>query len=183
MTTTIDGCRTADLLGPPWEPSPAGPMWSSRAVDDTLRGTVLAFFTEPDFFFRTAEPATRPEWEVLDLLGDTTRVLFAGGRPVGLYDWENVGGDHGCHVQLSLRLTAAVPLPVWQQAFSEVVTARRWQQEIVRLAFPVHEFDERGLRLARSLGLTDEGVLRNVVRHGGRPHGLVFFSRVWEPRS
>jgi hypothetical protein len=186
MTTILDDARLPGA-GPSGEPTapigPAVPTWSARPVGDAVRGTVLGFFTEPDFYFRTARPDTRPEWEILALLGDTTRVLFADGRPVGLYAWENVGGDHGCHFELTLRLTAATPAPVWRAAFAEVVAALRWQQEVVRLAFPVYEFDHGGMEFARSLGLKDEGVLRNVVHHAGRSHGLVYFSRIWEPRS
>lgn len=157
------------------------PCWSARAFTDADRDTVLALFSEPDFYYRTAEPDTRPEWEVLDLVGDDSRVLFADGEPVGLYSVEGIGSDHGCHYLLHLRLTGSASLSWWQSAYREVVRGLRWRVEVIRLALMIGEFDERGLEVARSLGLTEEGTLAEVVVHGGRRSGYVYFSQIWTP--
>ena len=159
------------------------PEWSARAYGDRDREAVLEMFTEPDFYYRTAQPDTRPEWEILDLLAEDTRVLLAHGEPVGLYALENEGSDHGCHYRLDLRLHAAAPPAWWRGAFAEVVRATRWRREVVRLALRVAEFDQRGLAITRSLGLTEEGVLTDTTIHEGRRYGYVFFSRVWTPAS
>jgi hypothetical protein len=159
------------------------PKWSSRAFSDRDRDAVLALFTESDFYFRTGRPDTRPEREVIDLLGDDSQVLLADGEPVGLYAVEPVGSDHGCHYLLHLRLRAAAPLSWWTAAYDEVVRATRWRREVVRLAATFHEFDEPGLRFARALGLTEEGTLAGVEAHGGQRSGHVFFSQIWTPTS
>ena len=157
--------------------------WSARAYGDQDREAVLRMFTEPDFYYRTAQPDTRPEWEILELLADDTRVLLADGEPVGLYSLENEGSDHGCHFRLNLRLHAAAPSAWWRAAFDEVVRATLWRREVVRLALRVGEFDQRALAIARSLGLTEEGVLADTTLHEGRRYGYVFFSRLWTPTS
>jgi hypothetical protein len=164
-------------------PQTEAPVWSGRPFTARDRDAVLGFFTEPDFYFRTAQPDTRPEWEVLELLGDDTRVLLADGEPVGLWAWDGIGSDHGCHYQLHLRLHAAAPPQWWRSAFDEAVRALRWRRELVRLAWLAGEFDERGLEVARSLGLTEEGTLGDVTVHEGRRYGYVFFSRIWTPTS
>jgi hypothetical protein len=144
---------------------------------------VLGFFTEPDFHFRTAWPDTRPEWEVLELLTEDTRLITADGVPVGLYEVEEIGGVHACHLQLQLRLTARLPLADWPAAYQEVMRGLRWEREVVRLSVLVGAYDERGLAAARLTGLREDGTLPDLlVRDGGR-HGTVFFSRIWEPGS
>jgi hypothetical protein len=159
------------------------PLWSARPYTDQDRDAVLDLFGEPDFYFRTTQPDTRPEWEILALLDDDTRVLLADGTPVGLFALEGVGSDHGCHRQLHLRLTAAAPAHWWESAYREVVRGVRWRHELVRITFTAGEFDDRGLRAARALGLTDEGTLADVVLHEGRPYGYVYFSQIWAPTS
>ncbi|HEX6498610.1 MAG TPA: hypothetical protein VF054_06210 [Micromonosporaceae bacterium] len=159
------------------------PHWSARRYTDADRDTVLALFAEPDFYYRTAEPDTRPEWEILDLVGSDTRVLSADGEPVGLFAAEGLGSEHGCHYLLHLRLTGSAPLSWWRSAYREVVRGLRWRVEVVRLAMMIGEFDERGLEVARSLGLTEEGTLADVVLHGGRRSGYVYFSQIWTPSS
>jgi hypothetical protein len=175
------------------EPHPAGagpgvPHWSCRAwageeATDLDRAAVLELFTEPDFYFRTDQPDTRPEWEVLSLLDEDTRVLLADGRPAGLYALDPEGPAHGCHFQLHLRLRAAAPPAWWESVYREVLRAARWQHEIVRLTLRFREFDERGLRFARGLGLAAEGTLAGITVHEGRRRGQVFFSQIWTPTS
>ena len=170
---------TSTSLGAPISrPAAGAPAWSARPCSDPDPG-VLAFFTEPDFFFRTTEPDTRSERDVRELLGADTRLLLAGNKPVGLYALEGMGSDHGCHYRLHLRLQAAAPTAWWHSAFTEIVRALAWQKELVRLTFLVGEFDGRGLDFARSLGLTEEGTLASVVRHDGQRYGYVFFARIW----
>ncbi|WP_181010481.1 hypothetical protein, partial [Streptomyces sp. SM14] len=142
----------------------------------------LAFFTEPDFHFRTAWPDTRAEWEVLDLLGEDTRLVLADGAPAGLFETEDVAGAHACHLQLHLRLTAALPTSAWAAAYREVVRGLRWQRELVRITVCVGAWDTRGLAAARLAGLSEEGELPAVVMRDGGRHGTVFFSQIWEPR-
>jgi hypothetical protein len=163
--------------------TPAAVSWSARPVTDADHGAVLDFFTEHDFFFRTARPATRPQWEVLALLDEDTRLLSADGRPVGLYALETIGGGHACHCMLHLRLTARLRTDAWVSAYHEVIRALRWQREVVRLAVVVGEFDDRGLTAARLAGFTEEGVLTGHVVHDGHRRGSVFLSRIWEPTS
>lgn len=157
--------------------------WSARPVTDADHDAVLDFFTEPDFYFRTGRPATRPQWEVLSLLDEDTRLLSADGRPVGLYALETMGGEHACHFVLHLRLTARLRTDAWASAYRELVLALRWQREVVRLAVVVGEFDDRGLTAARLAGFTEEGVLTGHLVHDGHRRGSVFLSRIWEPTS
>jgi hypothetical protein len=167
------------LRAPASRPATGAPAWSARACSDSDYDDVLAFFSEPDFFFRTAEPDTRSEWEIRKLVGADTRLLLADDEPAGLYALEGFGGEHGCHYQVHLRLRAAAPNAWWHSAFEEIVRALTWKKELVRLAVQVGEFDGRGLAFARSLGLTEEGTLASVVRHGGQRYGYVFFARIW----
>ncbi|GAA3226357.1 hypothetical protein GCM10020256_36740 [Streptomyces thermocoprophilus] len=97
----------------------ATPRWSARPFTARDREPVLAFFTEPDFHFRTAQPDTRSEAEIDALLDDSTRVLLADGEPVGLYGVEDVGSEHGSHIQLDLRLRGSAPDTWWR---------RRWRR-------------------------------------------------------
>lgn len=159
------------------------PRWSSRACTEQDRDEVLALFTESDFYFRTEQPDTRPEWEILELLDDDTRLLLVDGRPVGLYALEGEGSAHGCHYALYLRLRAAAPVSWWQSAYQEIVRAFRWRREIVRLVMRLPEFDERGRQIAHVLGLTEEGILAEVTVYDGRRHGQVFFAQIWTPTS
>lgn len=156
--------------------------WTARPVGPADHPTVLEFFTEPDFHFHTAWPDTRPEWEVLELLDENTRLLLADGVPAGLYEAEPIAGTHACHWQLHLRLSARYPLAAWASAYREVIRALRWEREVVRLAVLVGAYDERGLAAARLAGLTEEGTLPDVVVRDGGRHGTVFFARIWEPR-
>ncbi|WP_086848234.1 hypothetical protein [Amycolatopsis kentuckyensis] len=155
------------------------PRWSARACADADRPAVLALFTDPGFFFRTDRPDTRPEWEILRLLGDDTRVLCADGEPIGLYALEHEGSEHGCHYVLHLRLRSTTPTHWWCDAYREIVRALRWRHELVRLSVRFPEFDPAGLAFAREAGLTEEGTLAGVTTYEGRRRGTVFFSRVW----
>ncbi|WP_410667784.1 hypothetical protein [Amycolatopsis sp. cmx-4-68] len=157
----------------------AVPRWSARACADADRPAVLALFADPGFFFRTERPDTRPEWEILQLLGDDTRVLCADGEPVGLYALEHEGSEHGCHYVLHLRLRSGAPPHWWGDAYREIVRALRWRRELVRLSVRFPEFDPAGLAFAREAGLTEEGTLAGVTTHEGRRRGTVFFSQVW----
>lgn len=157
------------------------PRWSSGVPTEADHDRVLELFGEPDFYFRTYRPDTLAEWEVLGLLDEDTRVLYADGEPVGLYTLEAAGLPHGCHFSLELRLRAAAPLSWWVAAYQEIVRAVRWRQELIRLALRFAEFDTRGLRAARAIGLADEGTLPEVLVHDGRRCGQVFFSQIWMP--
>lgn len=159
------------------------PVWSSRPYAEEDREAVLALFEEPDFRYRTDQPDTRPAAEIVRLLDDDTRVLRADGRVVGLYALSAEGAEHGCHHLLTLRLSAQVPDAWWESAHHEVVRAARWRREIVRLTARFASDDARGLRVARALGLTEEGTLAEVTARDGARHGLVCFSRVWSPVS
>lgn len=155
--------------------------WSARPCTDADQEAVLELFTEPDFFYRTAHPDTRPQWEILELVDAGTRLLFADGALTGLYTTEFSGPEHSGHLLLHLRLRASAPDAWWPAAYRQVVRALRWNDDVVRLALQVGEFDERGLRAARAIGLTQEGTLDNLCVRGGRRHGFVFFSQIWEP--
>ncbi len=155
--------------------------WSSRPYTDADREAVLELFTEPDFFFRTAHPDTRPQWEILELVDADTRLLFADGVLAGLWATEFSGPEHSGHLHLYLRLRASAPDAWWPAAYRQVVRALRWNFDLVRLTLQVGEFDPRGLRAARAIGLTPEGTLANLCVRGGRRHGFVFFSQIWEP--
>jgi hypothetical protein len=160
------------------------PSWSARPYSEADRETVLSFFTEPDFHFRTAQPDTRPEWEIDALLDEAApRVLLADGEPVGLYAVEDMGSEHGSHVQIDLRLCGLAPEPWWPAAFEEVVRGLRWRREIVRVTVRVGEYDTRGRAAARAAGLTEEGTLGHIALHDGVRCGTVFFSRIWAPAS
>ncbi|WP_062216640.1 GNAT family N-acetyltransferase [Streptomyces sp. NBRC 109706] len=161
----------------------APPGWSSRPYAEQDREAVLALFEEPDFRYRTDQPDTRSAAEIVRLLGDDTQVLLADGRVVGLWALSAEGAEHGCHHLLTLRLSTEVPDAWWRSAHHEVVRAARWRQEIVRLSVRFGSDDARGLRIARALGLTEEGVLAGVTARDGERHGLVCFSRVWSPVS
>jgi hypothetical protein len=139
--------------------------------------TVLDLFTEPTFFFRTAEPDTLAEHEIRELL-DGAREIRDGERVVGLWAVEQIGADHGCHYQLHLRLSSTVPDSRWIQAYHDVLRALRDDREVVRLQQTIGEFDERGLRICRDLGIPEDGTLHNVVVHGGRRHGYVYFGHI-----
>jgi hypothetical protein len=165
------------------QPQALASRWSSRAHTEQDRAEVLDLFTESDFYFRTNQPDTRPEWEILALLGEDTRVLLADGRPVGLYAISEEGAEHGCHYLLELRLRASAELSWWVEAYQEVVRALRWRHEVVRLALRLPEFDERGRQFARLLGLTEEGTLAGVTVHNGQRYGLVYFAQIWTPTS
>jgi hypothetical protein len=160
---------------------PGLPRWSCRPAAEADRDEILALFTEPDFYYRTDQPATRPEWEIWDLLGDDTRLLLADGRLAGLFAVEAAGPPHVCHYLLHLRLRAAAPLAWWASAGAEVIRAARWRREVIRLAIRFPEFDSRGLAAAQAIGLTVEGTLPGVTVHDGQRQGRVFFARTWEP--
>lgn len=157
------------------------PRWSCRVPAEADRSQVLALFTEPDFYYRTDQPATRPEWEIWDLLGDDTRLLLADGWLAGLFAVEAAGPPHVCHYLLHLRLRAAAPLAWWASAGAEVIRAARWRREVIRLAIRFPEFDTRGLAAAQAMGLAGEGTLPEVTVHDGQRRGRVFFARTWEP--
>ncbi|MCK1822335.1 hypothetical protein MTQ10_22670 [Streptomyces sp. XM83C] len=161
----------------------ATPRWSARPFTARDREPVLAFFTEPDFHFRTAQPDTRSEAEIDALLDDSTRVLLADGEPVGLYGVEDVGSEHGSHIQLDLRLRGSAPDTWWPAALEEVLRGLRWSREIVRVTVRVGAYDTRGLAAARAAGLTEEGTLGDIELHDGVRSGTVFFSRIWAPTS
>ncbi|MEV6606194.1 hypothetical protein [Kutzneria sp. NPDC051319] len=158
------------------------PRWSSRPYADADRDAVLALFTEPDFFFRTGDPDTRPEWEILSLLDEDTHVLLANGEVVGLYAVESEA-NNACHYSMQLRLRASATLEWWQSAFAELSRANRWRREVVRLALRFDEFDSRGLAFARAAGLREEGTLGAVSVHEGQRYGYVSFAQIWEPIS
>lgn len=171
----------ADTMPTPrTDPAPA-PNWTARPYADDDRADVLRWFTEPDFFYRTAQPDTRPEWEVMDLVGDDTRVLLADGHPVGLVALEGIGPVHGCHFQLHLRLRADVPDRWWSSAFEEVVRAARWRREVIRLSMLVGDFDSHGMEIAGTLDLSYEGTLPGITVHDGQRYGYAYFSHVWPP--
>lgn len=155
------------------------PRWTMRRVSGSDRESVLSLFTEPEFYFRTAVPDTRPEWEVMALVGDDSRLLLGDGEPVGLAALETVGSDHACHYELHLRLRATAPDSWWQSAYHEIVRSHRWRHEVGRITMRVNEFDNRGLAIARAVGMTEEGTLASVVFHDGRRYGTVYFSHVW----
>jgi hypothetical protein len=161
----------------------AAPVWTSRPWQEHDRDEVLGLFEEPDFYDRTEVPDSRPEWEILALLDDDTRVLLADGRLTGLYAVENESMAHGGHVRLQLRLRAAAPLSWWCSAYHELVAALRWHREVVRLAMRFLEFDDRGLQVANTVGLTTDGTLADIVAHDGQRHGEVFFAQIWTPAS
>jgi hypothetical protein len=141
--------------------------------------TVLDLFTEPTFFFRTAEPDTLAEHDIRELL-DGAREIRDGDEVIGLWAVERIGADHGCHYQLHLRLSSTVPDERWIQAYHDVLRALRRDREVVRLQQVIGEFDERGLRICRALGIPEDGTLRNVVVHGGHRYGNVYFGHIEE---
>ncbi|PWI44816.1 hypothetical protein [Streptomyces sp. ICBB 8177] len=165
------------------EVGPAVPhAWAARPPREEDHAALLALFTEPDFHFRTHEPDLLPEWQVRELVAEErTHVLLDGGEVVGLYAFEEMGGDHAGHDLLHLRLTARLPLTAWTCAFEAIVAGELWHRELVRLELRVGEFDARGLAAARTFALTEEGTLANLVVHDGERAGYVFFSRIWEP--
>jgi|HubBroStandDraft_4_1064222.scaffolds.fasta_scaffold189908_2 hypothetical protein len=169
-----------DTLGtslPRW----STPMGAGQAGAAPDRAEILELFTEPDFYFRTGRPTLLPEWELAELLGADARPLLADGVLFGLYAVESEGSTHGGHYTLHLRLRAAAPLSWWICAYHEVVSALRWQREVVRLTMRFAEFDVQGLCVARALGLTEEGTLADVLVRDGRRWGRVFFSQTWAP--
>jgi hypothetical protein len=157
--------------------------WSARPYTDADRQAVLDLFTEPDFYFRTTDPETRSEAQVLDLIDEDVRVLLCDGEVVGLYAAGHAGAEHGCHLELDLRLSAALPAGAWPAAFAAVAAGLRWAAEVVRLEVIVPEFDERGLAFARGCGLREEGTLTDVLVHDGRRAGKVYFSQIQEPTA
>jgi hypothetical protein len=158
------------------------PRWTSRVPrDDQDQADILEFFTEPDFYFRTSRPAYLAEWEVSELTGPDTRLLLADGHPAGLYATEMAGSAAGCHLALDLRLRATAPRDWWLSAYREIVRALRWQQEVIRLTLRFAEYDDRGLRAARRLGLAGEGTLREVLVQDGQRYGTAYFSQTWTP--
>ncbi|GAB3465370.1 hypothetical protein [Actinophytocola sediminis] len=149
-----------------------------------MNSAVLDLFTEPGFFFRTAEPDTLAEHEIRGLLDEETREIREirdGDRVIGLWAVEQIGGDQGGHYQLHLRLSSSVSDERWLRAYHDVLRALRHEREFVRLQQVVGEFDERGLRICRALGIPEDGTLRNVVVHGGHRYGNVYFGHIEEP--
>jgi hypothetical protein len=161
----------------------ATPSWTQRRATEADAADILDMFTESDFLYGTYRPSTLPEHQIIELVGDDTRLLLADGRVAGVYRLEVEGSDHGCHYVLHLRLRAAAPLSWWASAYQEILRAARWRKEIVRLAMRIPEFDTRGLQAARALGLTEEGTLADVVVHNGQRYGTVYFAQIWTPES
>lgn len=159
---------------------PHAPAWSARPFGDADRAAVLDFFTEPGFYFRTAEPDTLSEASVVALVGDA-HVLLADGEPVGLYavEWPPQGRDHYSHLHLSFRLRGSAPAGWWPSAYREIVRALRWRRDVVRLAVVYAEFDAGGVAAAGAIGLVDEGTLADVVSHGGERAAQRWYSQVW----
>jgi hypothetical protein len=156
--------------------------WSARRPADEDLPVVAGFFTEPDFYYRTALPDQLCEAEITRLLGDDTRLLLADGESVGLWAMRSV--DYvSAHYELSLRLVASTPDEWWAAACREVITATRWRTEVVRLTMPAFEFDLRLPRILRGLGLTDEGLLSGVVTHRSGRYGNRYFSQLWAEES
>jgi hypothetical protein len=159
------------------------PVLSGRPYAAADSAAVLELFTEPDFFYRTAGPDTLSEYDVHALLADDTRVLLVDGRVTGLYSLEATGSANGCHYELHLRLSASAPDSWWEAAYEDIVASVRARRELIRLVLLVGDYDEHGLRIAKSLGLTEEGTLKGVAMHAGRRGGYVYFSRIWAVHS
>ncbi|MCP3760524.1 hypothetical protein [Streptomyces sp. TBY4] len=170
-------------IAPAEETAVPPPTWTARPLTEADHDTVFAFFDEADFHFRTAQPDTRSEADILALLDEAPRLLLADGVPVGLWALEACASEHWAQLMLHFRLTSTAPLSWWQSAFDEVVRAVHWRRELVRLSVWIDEHDARGLAFARAAGLTDEGVLSHVTLHEGRRYGTRFFSRIWAPTS
>lgn len=184
MTVTLP----ADTVLSDTVPGESGPprselLWTSRKIGESDYPTVLNWFREPDFYYRTVIPDTRPEWEIRELLDTDSRLLILNGEPAGLFAFESVGGEHGSHYQLQLRLRTGLPGTRWAEAYTAVVEAFRWRHEVVRLVLLVPEFDALGLAAARLLELTEEGTLTRIIAHRGSRYGHVFFSQIWTPDS
>ena len=159
----------------------AGPVrWSSRQFGDCDRDAVLRLFTAPDFYFRDPQPELLSEPEIVTLLADA-RVIEADGEPIGLYTVEPVGARHACHFRLDFRLSADQPDSRWRTAYREIVLALRDRTEVVRVTVLAAGFDRRLTGILRGLGLTEEGLLADVVLHRGRRYGYRFFAQIWEP--
>ncbi|HEY4023723.1 MAG TPA: hypothetical protein VGM75_33920 [Pseudonocardiaceae bacterium] len=155
---------------------------TARPYTEADRADVLNLFTQPDFFYRCQYPDTLSEKDIRALLGDDTHVVCADGAVIGLYALELISSDNGCNYQLHLRCAAQVSDDEWQSLYHEVVRAVRERTEIVRLTQIFAEFDERGLRNARALDLTEEGTLAGVLARDGRRYGKVYFARIWAVR-
>jgi hypothetical protein len=160
----------------------ASVRWSSRQFRESDRDAVLRLFTAPDFYFRDPQPELLSEPEIITLLADA-HVIEADGEPVGLHAVEPVGARHACHFRLDFRLSADQPDSRWQTAYREIVLALRERTEVVRVTVLAAEFDRRLTGILRGLGLTEEGLLADVVLHRGRRYGYRFFAQIWEPSS
>jgi hypothetical protein len=155
------------------------PVLSGRPYSAADSAAVLDLFTEPDFFYRTGSPDTLSEYDVLALLGDDTRVLLVDGQVAGLYSLQSTGSANGCHYELHLRLAGSAPDSWWEAAYADIVASVRARRELIRLVLLVGDYDEHGLRIAKTLGLTEEGTLKGVAMQAGRRGGYVYFSRIW----
>ncbi|BBA96686.1 hypothetical protein RVR_2101 [Actinacidiphila reveromycinica] len=156
--------------------------WAGHRVTAADHPAVWELFTEPEFFFRTAQPETLAQAGITALLGDETHLITADGRPAGLWAAEPMGAEHACHHLLDLRLSARLSDEQWQSAYREVVAALRLRTEVVRLTVRAGDFDERWTRVLRGLGLNDEGLLDGVVLRDGRRRGYHYFSQLWKDR-
>ncbi len=155
---------------------PLSPSWSWRTWSDDDLGTVLGFFDEPDFYFRTTLPALLSEAEIARL-SEGCHLLLADGDPVGMWTVESVV-DRSAHYELAFRLRAGTPDAWWADAYRRIAAGLAWRSEVVRLTVPVFEFDERLLRILRGLGLDEEGLLEAVVLNNGRLYGQYSFAQV-----
>lgn len=151
--------------------------WSSRTCTPADDDLLMGFFAEPDFYFNTPHPQLLGEDEVHQRVADA-RLLFCDGEAVGLYAVRSFGGQH-CHYALQLRLAADRPDKQWLEAYRQIVRAMRWRTEVVRVTQWAGEPDTRGLRVLRSAGLVEEGVLPGLVAYRGRRYGLYQFAAVW----
>ncbi|MER5439011.1 hypothetical protein [Streptomyces sp. NPDC002790] len=172
MTAAADGALAVT------EDAHVPDRWSAHPYTEADLPTVLAFFTEPDFYFRTVHPGLAAEAEIVALLDEDTRVLCADGEPVGLYAMAPTDGV-SAHYELDFRLRHCAPDTWWTAAYREIEAGLRERTEAVRLTVTAGEFDSRLLGILRGLPLTEEGVLEHVVLHRGSYRGYHHFVQLW----
>jgi hypothetical protein len=156
--------------------------WSARPCTGQGLLAALDFFTEPDFYFRTALPDQLSEAEIVQLLGDSARLLLADSEPVGLWVVDCPSAISS-HYELHFRLRRSAPDEWWGAAYQQIVAAQLWRNETVRVTVPAFEFDSRLPRILRALGLAYEGLLSGVVLYRGRRYGLHYFAQLWVDES
>ncbi|MFS8098606.1 hypothetical protein LFM09_15855 [Lentzea alba] len=144
-------------------------------------------FNSGNFLFRTNIPELLDAKAIDALLDDRTRLIEHGGLLAGMWsfrslDPHNWGISHfSGFYQLAYRLRDDLPITSWIEGYNAILGYLSSKNDVIRVAFPVLDFDELGNRAAMSMGFTREGTIEETAEVGTRVRGTIVYSRTYSP--